>query len=165
VGSDSGAAISFILSYLSLAGILSIGEALNRIFRGRIPDPVLLPLTASIGAFLATAAVSAFYFGSLRPIGIIAGLIIVPLTTVFMTGALAALVLDLIFPFLAHLLGAALDLLYRVMEKIVSFSGSVPGFTAAPLLTLAVSAALAVFILWFSAWYGEKKRRLLSFAS
>ena len=66
---ESGLSISFILSYLALGGILTSGAALVELFRGTIPGVLLQPLSASLGAFLATAGVTAFFFGVLRPIG------------------------------------------------------------------------------------------------
>jgi competence protein ComEC len=124
---ESGMAISFILSYLALWGILHIGLRTARLFRGWIPPFLLDPLAASLGAFTATASVSAASFGMLRPAGILAGLAVVPLTTLFMVLSLGYLALDLVFPFLARQLGMVLSLLYRVLEKLTVFSSGIPG--------------------------------------
>jgi competence protein ComEC len=162
---ESGLTISFILSYLALGGILTIGEALYEICRGKIPELILRPLGASLGAFLATAGVTAFFFGTLRPVGIIAGLVIAPLTTVFMTGSLAFLALTFLIPPLAPLGGKALSLLYVVMDKLVSLAAKVPGIrTPRPFWLLGLTLGLAVFILWFGNRYGRSKRRVPSFA-
>jgi competence protein ComEC len=161
---DSGLSVSFILSYLALAGILSIGEALVQIFRGLVPKVLLQPLAASLGAFLATAAATAFFFGVLRPAGIVAGLIIVPLTTLFMIGAMAWFVLGFLSPFLASLLGSGLSLLYTLMDRVVSLAARLPGFPVSrPLWALILSLGLSVFIIWFGKWYGALKHRLPSF--
>jgi competence protein ComEC len=162
---ESGLSVSFILSYLALAGILSAGAALYRIFRGRLPDLVLQPLAASLGAFLATAAAAAFFFGVLRPAGILAGLIIVPLTTIFMTGAIAWFALSLFSPPAASFLGRGLSLLYAVMDGLVSQAARFPGIPAArPFWVLILSLGLWVVIIRLGKRYGAFKRRLPSFA-
>jgi competence protein ComEC len=161
----SGLSVSFLLSYSALAGILSAGEALHHVFRGKLPEALLQPLTASLGAFLATAGITAFFFGTLRPVGIVAGLFIVPLTSLFMTAALAWLALDFIIPPLAALLGRGLALLYGFMDYLVSLAAEAPGMPVFRLLPVfALSLGLLVFIIWFGKWYGALKHRLSSFS-
>jgi competence protein ComEC len=161
---ESGLSVSFILSYLALAGILSMGDALYRIFRGRLPDLVLQPLAASLGAFLATSAATAFFFGVLRPIGILAGLVIVPLTTLFMTAAMAWLALSFVSPWAASFLGRGLSFLYAVMDRLVSQAARFPGIPSArPVWVLCLSLGLWVFIVWLGKRSGVLKRRLPSF--
>ena len=148
VSPAAGNSISFILSYLALAGILVIGQPLFSLFAGKLPDFLLQPLSASCGAFLATAGVTAFAFGVIVPMGIITGLALVPLTTVFMIGSLAWLVLDL-FP-LSGFLSPPLSFLYQLMEKIVSAAGSIPGITSSSpaailVFSIVLSIAAAVF--------------------
>ncbi|MDR0487284.1 MAG: ComEC/Rec2 family competence protein [Treponema sp.] len=154
----SGNSISFILSYLALTGILIIGQPMYSLFAGKAPDFLLRPLTASCGAFLATAGVICFTFGILAPVGIAAGLALVPLTTVFMVGSLAWLILDIVsFSFILNL---PLSLIYRFMEKIVSIAGGVPGISVSgPLVYMALSLVLSLFILWF-----EYRRRMTRLA-
>jgi competence protein ComEC len=147
VSPGSGNSISFILSYLALAGILIIGQPLYSLLSGKAPDFLLQPLTASCGAFLATAGVTGFAFGVLAPIGIIAGLVLVPLTTVFMIGSMVWLVLDMVS--ISFILNTPLSLVYQLMEKTVSLAGRVPGIsTAAPSVILALSLVLSALILW-----------------
>ncbi|MCL1931692.1 MAG: ComEC/Rec2 family competence protein [Treponema sp.] len=151
----AGLSLSFILSYLALAGILIIGESLNVIFKGKIPAFLLLSLSASVGAFLATAAVTAWFFGTLRPVGIVASLILTPLTTVFMVGSMAWLALNLISPPLSPLLSYPLSLLYKLMEKTAYVSAKMPGIKAPPALVLTLSLLCIALILWY-----ERRRRL-----
>jgi competence protein ComEC len=161
----SGLSVSFILSYLALGGILTIGEALRRIFRGRIPGFLLQPLAASLGAFLATSAATAFFFGGLRPVGIAAGLFIVPLTTLFMIGSLAWLAVGLFSPVLASFTGDGLSLVYALMDRLVFGAARFPGvLVSRPFWVLALSLGLSVFIIWFGKRYGDLKRRLPSLA-
>jgi len=150
---SAGNSISFILSYLALAGIFVIGQPLYSLAAGIVPDFLLQPLSASVGAFLATAGVTCFTFGIIAPAGIVVGLALVPLTTVFMTGSMVWLLLD--FFSLSGFLNTPLSLLYRLMEKIVSLSGSVPALASAnPFLILVFSLLLSLLILTL-----EYKRR------
>jgi competence protein ComEC len=138
---EAGQSISFILSYLALGGMLFIGRAIHELIRGSIPELLAEPLAASLGAFIATAAAVAWFFDSLRPVGILAGLIIVPLSTWFMLFALFALLLP------APALGLILSILYTLLQGLVSLAARVPGIPGAyplqaALLSLGVSAAL-----------------------
>jgi competence protein ComEC len=127
--SEAGTSVSFILSYLALAGILTLGQTLHGLFRGRLPEILSGGLSASLGAFIVTAPVVVLYFGSLRPIGILAGLIIAPLSSLFMVIALAALVMRFLPLPLWDLLDIVLSWFYRIMEYLVSLAGFVPGIT------------------------------------
>jgi competence protein ComEC len=139
---ESGDSVSFILSYLALWGILVPGEGLYGLFRGPVPDLLFRPLSASIGAFIATAAVSAAFFGVLRPIGILAGILIVPLTTVFMIGSMIWLALNCLLPLLSVPAGLVLSLLYDILFRLVQAAGRVPGIGAAdPQVVLMLSLA------------------------
>ncbi|MDR0597168.1 MAG: ComEC/Rec2 family competence protein [Treponema sp.] len=125
----AGNSISFILSYLALLGILTAGEFLHGLLRGRLPEFLASPLSASLGAYLATQAVVAG-FGVVRPAGILAGLIIVPLTTVFMIAVMVALPISFLSPFLMPYLSMALSLCYGLLERVVSLAALVPGIAA-----------------------------------
>jgi len=153
----AGHSVSFILSYLALAGILIISPLLYSLFAGKAPDFILQPLSASCGAFLATAGVTSFSFGIIVPMGIITGLALVPLTTVFMIGSLAWLVLDHLS--LSGFLNMPLSLLYRLMEGIVTAAGKIPYISAGrPSFILAFSLVLTLLIAVFE--YRQRMARL-----
>jgi competence protein ComEC len=126
---SSGNSISFILSYLALTGILTMGEFFHALFRGRLPEFLAAPLSASIGAYLATQAVAAG-FGVVRPAGVLAGLVIVPLTTLFMIVVIAAVPISFVSPFLMRFLDMALTLFYAILERAVSLAALAPGLAA-----------------------------------
>jgi competence protein ComEC len=151
----SGFSLSFILSYLALAGILIIGKAINNVFLGKIPALILRPLSVSLGAFIATAGVSAWVFSVLRPVGILAGLALAPLATLFMVLSIAWLGFDFIIPAFSFLLGKVLSLLYWLMEKISALASAVPGIKANPFLVLFLSLLITVTILWL-----DRRRRI-----
>ena len=145
---SSGFSLSFILSYLALAGILVIGKGINGALMGIIPAVLLQPLSASLGAFIATAGVSAWFFTDIRPIGILAGLALAPLATVFMVLSIMWLCLDLITPFLSFLPGKILSLLYLLMEKTATLAAVAPGVNANPFLIILLSLLITSTILW-----------------
>jgi competence protein ComEC len=145
----SGDSLSFILSYLALGGILFIGEALYDLIRGPVPDMLAKPLSASLGAYTATSALSAASFGMVRPVGLAAGLIIVPLTSLFMIGTLVWLVLDGFIPFLAGPVGATLSLAYALLGALVSLAALVPGIVSkGPAVELLLSLGTAALCLY-----------------
>jgi competence protein ComEC len=163
----SGDSLSFMLSYLALAGILALGDPLHDLFRGLLPEVLSLPLAASIGAFIATAGINAASFDILRPVGILAGLVITPLTGVFMIAAMMYLAAAFLpFPLIAPLLGRALSLLYEVLSRIAGWAGQVPGLEVSnPRMVLAASIAVSAALVLFWKRRSEKGRRLVPFAA
>jgi len=148
--SETGVSLSFILSYLAMGGMLTLGETLRALFRGRLPGIVNGSLSASLAAFIFTAPVVVFWFGSLKPIGIIAGLIVVPLSSLFMILALAALAAAFMPLPLWNLFDLVLSWLYRFLEFLVTLAGKVPGFTVSnpvPVLVVSLFLCLIVFLI------------------
>jgi competence protein ComEC len=154
--SESGISLSFILSYLALAGILTLGETLRNLFRGRLPEVLSGSLCASLGAFIVTAPVVALFFGSLRPIGIVAGLFLAPLSSLFMVLALAALAASFLPLPLWNLLDFLLTLLYRFVEFLVSLAGRVPGFQ----ISNSILVLIFSFLFWILVLFIRKRDRL-----
>ncbi|MDR0374803.1 MAG: ComEC/Rec2 family competence protein [Treponema sp.] len=142
----SGASLSFILSYLALAGILALSEPVYALFRGKLPDFLGQSLAASIAAFLATAGVSATFFGVINPFGVIAGLVVVPLTTVFMLGSMLTLALAFTAPVALTWVGAALSIFYQGLERVVSWAAIPPGVKAHPAPVLLASLAIIALV-------------------
>jgi len=159
----AGTSISFILSYMALAGILSAGEALNYIFKGKIPALLAGPLSASLGAFLLTAGICSFFFAELRPSGIVTGLALVPLTTVFMFGSIAWLLLDFISPWLSGLIRPALSLLYALMERVVSLGARIPAVNGGFWIILIVSLVLSALVVSCALWIQSARNRIPAF--
>ena len=124
--SETGQTLSFILSYLALAGILTLGETFRSLFRGRLPDIIGISLSASLGAFIFTAPVMVFYFSALRPIGIAAGLVIAPLSSLFMVLSLAALIISFLPSPLWSVIDFFLTQVYRLFELVVSLASRFP---------------------------------------
>jgi competence protein ComEC len=162
--SGAAASPSFILSYLALAGILTVGETVKALFRGRIPEIAGTSLAASVGAFIVTAPAVSYFFGILRPVGILAGLVIVPVVSVFMILVLAGLVLSFAAPALFSPVSQALTLLYRLLELMVSAAGRVPGFAAPYPAVLAGAFAAAALLACLQNRDSLKRNKIVSFA-
>jgi competence protein ComEC len=160
----SGDSLSFILSYLALGGILTLGEALSSIMRGALPDIPARPLAASLGAFIASAPVIGAAFGELRPIGVLAGLAVIPLSTAFMIAAIGHLALSPLIPGLAEPLGTALAFLYTVLDRIVSAAAAIPAVkTAFPWAITCVVLACAALIGLISRLLDRRRNRIEPF--
>jgi competence protein ComEC len=147
--SETGVSLSFILSYLALLGILTLGETARDLFRGRLPEIFGAGLSASIGAFVFTAPVVAMYFGSVRPVGILAGLAAAPIASVFMVLSLAALAAGFLpFP-LWNFFDFILVWIYRLLESFVTLAGRVPGFSASNPVTILIFSLLFCLLIYF----------------
>jgi competence protein ComEC len=150
--SETGVSLSFILSYLALLGILTLGEAVRDLFRGRLPEFLGAGISASIGAFVFTAPVVVLYFASVRPIGILAGLIAAPIASLFMILSLAALAVSFLpFP-LWNIFDLILTWIYRLLESFVTVAGRVPGFSVSnPAAVLIFSLVFCMLIYYLNA--------------
>jgi len=153
----AGNSLSFILSYLALLGIIVTSRQVSSLLSGKIPDFILQPLSLSCGAFLATAGICSFSFGTIAPIGIIAGLFIVPLTTLFMVGSIIWLLFDFIS--LSFVLSYPLSWIYWLMEIVSSLAGFIPGIKGNPIIILIISLVLILMIAIFH--YRQKKAQLM----
>jgi len=162
--SETGISLSFILSYLALTGILTMGESIRALFRGRLPEIINGSLSASLGAFIITAPVVVYYFGTLRPIGIIAGLLVAPISSLFIILSLIALALSFIpFP-LWDIVSFVLTLVYRSLEFIVTIAGRVPGITVSnpfPVLIFTILFWLAILLV--RKWDSSHRNSVASF--
>ena len=148
VQSETGLSLSFILSYVALAGMVTLGAAFHGLFRGRLPEIINKGVSASLGAFISTAAVVAVYFGSLRPIGIIAGLVVALLCTLFMAAALAALAAAFSPLPLWGIFDFALTWIYRSIDFTVSLAARVPSIPVSnPVPVLIFSSLLCILVL------------------
>ena len=140
--------LSFQLSFLALAGIFCVGPLVKRPLEGFVPRSVLTPLAMSIGAQVATFPIVAARFGVYYPSGILAGLVLVPLTTAFLWAGLAWLPLYLV-PWTALHDGCArvFSLLYGVIDGSAHVMGAIPGLAIGQgALPWAVGVAVAAMV-------------------
>ncbi|MFA6504522.1 MAG: ComEC/Rec2 family competence protein [Treponemataceae bacterium] len=146
---ESAGGMSFVLSYLALAGLCFFTEAADDLSRAWIPDFLRTPLSASFGAFLATAAVSAAVFGMLRPVGLVASIILTPAANVLMIGGMAYLALSGLHPVLGVPIDTMLSVLGKANDAVVDTASRFPGFrTESALPVLIGSIAIAVLLVY-----------------
>jgi len=145
---ESAYSLSFILSYTALGGLLLLSGKIADLLKGALPDSLANGLGASVGAFLASAPVTAAFFGVLRPAGIIAGLVAAPLSGIFMALSLAWLATEKI-PLLGMILDRLLDVLQFFLQWSVSLFARLPGISIAfpAVLTGALIIVTGLFVL------------------
>ena len=161
--SEAGLSLSFILSYAALIGMITLGKTLHGLFKGRLPELLNHSLSVSLAAFIVTAPIVVFYFGALKPIGIITSLFILPLASLFMALSLAALA-GSFFPPLWNIFDPALTLLYRTIESIVVMAARVPGFSFSnPAPVLLASALLCIALVLILKHDDMQRKRIASF--
>ncbi len=112
-GSDVGA-------WLSVAATWGTGWALRQLPAPGRRQPAVSLLTASLGATLATAPITAFAFGTVAPIGLLTNLAAVPLAGVAVPGIFASLGLG-------GPVAAGTGLALAAIERCATFAAAVPG--------------------------------------
>jgi competence protein ComEC len=119
-------AVSFILSYAGLAGILVLAPFVNRLF-ARIPYCYgATSVSVSAGAFLATSPVSALFWGRITPVSIISSSVISPFITVFMVTGIICVTVSFLLPSICIPLGAVMNAVYQVIALAVGIFAKVP---------------------------------------
>jgi competence protein ComEC len=116
----------FQLSFAGVLGILLLRGAmlkrLPRMWRATTPGRLLTEsLVVSLAAFAATAPITAFHFGQVAPVSILANLPAIPLTSLALVGICVAAVVEPLAPPLGRMFadgaGVALDLLGWVAAR------------------------------------------------
>ncbi len=128
VNQEAAVSLSSQLSFLSLFGIMTVGQRLSRRVRPWAPEAVAVGLSASVGALLFTAPVSAAVFGAVYPIGILASLATAPIVTAFMWTGFAYLAfapIAVLTP-LAAVVETAMEAAYRALMAVMDFFAQVP---------------------------------------
>jgi competence protein ComEC len=155
--------ISFQLSFLAVFSILLILDILkeqlekipNRWFKYWIVIPFLVTLSAQLG----TLPLVAYYFGYIPLIGLIANLVLVPLTGALLSGCF----LFFLFPFLSNITGNFVWIIGFTMNNIMIIIERIPCAILRirknePKILLIYLIYLIIIILLV---YREKKKELL----
>jgi predicted membrane metal-binding protein len=124
-----GLSLSFQLSYLALAGILTLGKRTDYRLKPWIPSFLRLPLSASLGAHIFTVPVLILHFHELYPVGLIASIAVTPLITSFMWVSLLTYMLSLLglAQSLQNLLNRFCEILFQIITETVESFSRVPG--------------------------------------
>lgn len=114
-------ALSFLLSYGALAGILTFGEALNTIGQGKVPDGILTSFSASFGAQAFTLPIIAFTIKRVTLIGLLSSSIVSPLIGWFLIMGLSFVFASMLVWNFAQIFGIVLNWFYDIIMFIVNF--------------------------------------------
>ncbi len=97
--------LSFIMSFLSVLGILSLARPLERAFtRRKMKKGFASALSVSLSTTIALAPVSAIVFGKITFVGIVMNLVVVPLASVTYVLSLFSLLLTIVYSGFGELL-------------------------------------------------------------
>jgi ComEC/Rec2-related protein len=119
---------AFVLSYCSIAGIYIISPILFPCISCYLPQKIAVSISDSISAFIFTLPYSLVCFGTVNPAGIIASLIISPLTMLFMYAGISAILLSSAFPCLSVISDYLLYILYELIKKAAGIFAIFPSF-------------------------------------
>jgi competence protein ComEC len=113
----------------SVGAWLSVSAMGAVIWAGRaVTGPTLVKLVApAIAATLVTAPITAFVFGTVAPIGVVANLVAIPLGSIAVPGVIFALALASLAPALATLLAAGSGLVLALLDLVAGLAARVPG--------------------------------------
>ncbi len=148
INPDSAYHLSFQLSYLALGGIILGTKRINRMLPGIIPPGVRAVLAASISAQISTSVLVLHYFGVIYPVGIISGIILVPIITIFIWVGIAALVP---MPWLIR------SFFFRLLEElyrtVVFFADFFSGFPELNIHSTVIGSLIICFIIVSGRYY------------
>jgi competence protein ComEC len=118
-----------------------------------------MPLAMSVGAQIATLPLVAATFGSYYPSGLVAGLILVPLTTALLWAGLAWLPLYVVpWQFLHDLCVRIFSVLYVAIEWSAEAFGRLPGIAVTPALVPWVVGASVTAMVCLGTFLPAKRR-------
>ena len=153
-------AVRAVGAWLSMAAMGAVIWA-DRAFRGR---PLGVRLVApSLAATLATAPISAFAFGTVAPIGVLANLVAIPLAGLAVPGLALALALSWIAAGAARLIAAGSGLGLALLDLVAQGAARVPGghvVMVAGWEAAAVWAAVAAVAWWL--WNSPRRPWLIA---
>ncbi len=150
--SDCLTSWSFWLSYGAMGGIVLFSSFWLPLCKRILPDLCAYPLGVSLAAQTALVPLILLGFGTFRPAGIAAGLVMTPLITFYLTGGIVLLPLLLAFPAFAGICYIPFQAVYGVLEEISLIFGRFPCFELSRpsgkiLLFLSISAILGLLSL------------------
>lgn len=126
----------FQLSFAGVLGIHLLRRPLlqrvpPRLRKGKVLRPLADALVISVAAFVATAPIAVWQFGTIAPISIVANLPAIPLASLALVGIGAACAAEAVSPALARLLADGASLALDGLRAVVDLAAAVPGGHAA----------------------------------
>jgi len=122
--------LSFQLSFLAMAGILTVGRWLAYLLAPYVPRLAGLPLSCTVGAQTAVLPLALASFGVFYPSAIIATPLLIPLVTLFLWSGLLFLPLAALNAAVAErIMALSMNGLYRSIMAVVGFLARFPGLS------------------------------------
>ncbi len=141
---ESAQTLSFQLSYLALGGIILWSSGISLPLPGIIPAGIRSIFAASAAAQIATGALVVYSFGRIYPIGIISGVVFIPLITLFIwVGIIGLFPLPLI---LRELVSWLLMKTYLIIKISAGFFSTFPSLSFRGSL-IAASVIFGIYLL------------------
>jgi competence protein ComEC len=152
-------AMQSVGAWLSVAAIAAVIWA-DRAVSGPAPLKLLAP---ALAATLVTAPISAFTFGTVAPIGVLANLIAIPLGAIAVPGVIFALVLSALVPALGGLLAAGSGLVLALLDVVAGLAAAIPGghVVSPPGWPVALVWAAVLAVAWWL-WNAPRRPWLLT---
>lgn len=150
----------FILSLLSVLGIILYNDKIQRLFEHIMPKPVAAAASLSLSAQLTVTPALVYYFGIVTPYALLSNIMAVTFSTAYV-------VLGIIFIFLSPLKGVALLLKYilsgmsAVLESVCFTFSELPEAAMKTGNMGIISAMAWLVILYVIYFYPEKPERIL----
>ncbi|MCR5289877.1 MAG: ComEC/Rec2 family competence protein [Treponema sp.] len=113
--------LSFLLSYVSLAGIFLFGTLCQRYVIRYIPPVFADALSTSMAAQIGSCPVTLFFFKTVAPFGAIASCIVAPLLILFLYAGIFGVGMCYMFPKIAPIVTGIVQGIYMLLSHIVIF--------------------------------------------
>lgn len=115
--------LSFQLSFLAVGGIILLSPEINRLLKSWLPAGLRLPLAVSASAQLFVLPLLLWTFGVYYPAGLVAGIIMTPLVTLFIWAGLFFLLTGL------SAVSIFSDLIYKAICRTAYTAAAVPSIS------------------------------------
>ncbi|MFH1094127.1 MAG: ComEC/Rec2 family competence protein [Candidatus Omnitrophota bacterium] len=122
----------FQLSFLSVLSIFILSARIIKIFPEKYKNAKVLRvlvqgISVSLGAWIGTAGIVAYYFNIFTPVSVLANLIIIPLLFLIILSALLFIFLGMFVPAFAPVLALNCEFFVVLMYKVNSLLIAIPG--------------------------------------
>jgi ComEC/Rec2-related protein len=142
--------VGFQLSYLSLAGIATVTPVIRHLLVGRMPDLLLAPIAAGVGAQLLSLPVVLSAFGRLSIAASVASMVMAPMVMILMVSGMVGAAIVFAVPRAAILVRPLLEGGVEVLGRLGGVFARGPTMAVAgkhpSLVGWATAAALALFL-------------------
>ena len=114
--------ISFRLSFMAIAGMFYFGSLFNRVVPNQIPRWLRMSVSASAGAQTAVLPIVLSVFGKVYPAGLISGIVLTPLVTLFIWTGLLFLITGW------EMLSICIEFIYKIIRTAAEIFSALPSF-------------------------------------